>query len=78
MENLESRIEEITRKRRRRNFMGAMLVSTSFVLMEIAVMILLGIIVVNPIVAVVMIIIAPMFMALGLYMLLTQPPIILE
>ncbi|WP_457550687.1 hypothetical protein [Archaeoglobus sp.] len=78
VEEVERRVAEIIRRRRKRNLIGATLVSTSIVLMEVAIMILLGIIVVNPIIAVIMIVIAPMFMAIGLYMLLTQPPIVLE
>jgi len=47
-------------------------------MMELAVLIFLGIILVNPIVAVILVLIAPISMAIGLYMILTQPPIILE
>ncbi len=72
------RIREISEKRKRRGIFGAMFVSLSLVLMEIAVLILLGIIALSPIVAVVLIILSPISMALGLYLLLFMPPITLD
>lgn len=78
MEDLEKIIRNVSERRRKRNLVGATLISLSLIMMELAVLIFLGIILVNPIVAVILVLIAPISMAIGLYMILTQPPIILE
>lgn len=78
MEDLEKIIRNVSERRRKRNLVGATLISLSLIMMELAVLIFLGIILVNPIVAVILVFIAPISMAIGLYMILTQPPIILE
>jgi len=75
---LTERITELAKKRRRRITTGAFLVSASLLFMQLAILILLGIIAVSAIVAIVFISLAPITMALGLYMLLHNPPIILE
>lgn len=76
MEDVRERIAEMAR--RRRMAIGSLLVATSFVLMEVAVLILLGVIDVSVIVAVALILISPIAMAIGLYMLLAGPPVLVE
>jgi len=78
VEDIKRYVREVVKRRRRRNLIGAILISTSLMEMELAILILLGVIAVNPMVAVTLIAISPISMAVGLYLLLTQPPIVLE
>jgi hypothetical protein len=75
---LIERISEIAKKRRKRVTIGAFFVSASLLFMQLSILILLGVIAVSAVMAILFIGLAPITMALGLYLLLHNPPIILE
>lgn len=72
---LRQRIVEMHRRKGRRVTAGAMLIAVSLVCMELAVLILLGIVALDPVLAVFLIFTAPFLMAFGLYFLMTNPNI---
>jgi small-conductance mechanosensitive channel len=75
---LIEKIMALTRKRKIRISVGSFLIASSMLFMQLSILILLGVIAVSATIAVLLINVSPIAMALGLYLLLHNPPIILE
>ena len=78
MEYRSEELEKIVESRKKRMIMGSILLSLSLLFMQLAILILIGILGLSPIVAVALILSAPVFLAIGLYLLVFLPPVVLE
>jgi hypothetical protein len=78
MEYRSEELEKIVKSRKKRMIMGSLLLSLSLLFMQLAILILIGILGLSPIVAVALILSAPVFLAIGLYLLVFLPPVVLE
>jgi accessory gene regulator protein AgrB len=75
---VRDRMVELTKRRKRRMMIGSLLVAFSLILMEVAILILLGVLDVNAATAIALIVISPTSMAMGIYLTFTNPPIMVE
>ncbi|AEF96835.1 hypothetical protein [Methanotorris igneus] len=75
---LTEKLAKISSARKKRTLLGAILVSLSLILTQIAILILIGVIDLGIVFAVMLIIVSPLFLAIGLYLILHTPPIVLE
>ena len=71
-------LSKIAAERKKRTLIGAALLSLSLLLMQIAILILIGVLEFGVTTAVVLIFASPIILAVGIYLMVHAPPIILE
>jgi hypothetical protein len=77
IDNIE-KLVRINSVRRKRTITGSALIATSLLLMQVATLILIGAIDLSVNVAVTLVVVSPFILAVGLYLILHMPPIVLE
>ena len=71
-------VEMIVKSRKKRMLIGSALLAMSLLFMQLAILILIGVLELSVMVAIGLIVLAPVLLAIGLYLLIFLPPIVLE
>jgi len=71
-------VETIVKSRKKRMLVGSTMLAMSLLFMQLAILILIGVLELSVMVAIGLIFLAPVLLAIGLYMLIFLPPIVLK
>jgi len=71
-------VEKIVESRKKRMLIGSAMLAISLLFMQLAILILIGVLELSVMVAIGLIVLAPVLLAIGLYLLIFLPPIVLE